>query len=180
MIYFTSDFHFCHNKPFLYEPRGFSNIYDMNETIIQNFNKSISWDDDLFILGDLFLNDNENGLKYVRRLPGRLHILRGNHDTDARMEMLLSEPRIYYHGYADIFKYKKYIFYLSHYPTMTANYDDKKKYPLINLYGHTHQKTNFYNNNSFMYHVGLDSHNCYPVSIDQIIEDIKENIERKI
>ena len=151
-----------------------------NETIIQNFHDKISYDDDLFILGDLFLNDNENGLEYVRRLPGRLHILRGNHDTDARIEMLLSEPRICYHGYADIFKYKKYRFYLSHYPTMTANYDDKeKKCPLINLYGHTHQKTNFYNNNSFMYHVGLDSHNCYPVSIDQIIEDIKENIERK-
>ena len=25
-----------------------------------------------------------------------------------------------------------------------------------------------------MYHVGLDSHNCYPVNIDEIISDIQK------
>lgn len=47
---------------------------------------------------------------------------------------------------------------------------------MINLYGHTHQQTNFYNNNPFMYHVGVDSHNCYPISIEQISEDIHNKI----
>ena len=28
MIYLTSDTHFCHNKDFLYEPRGFQSIGD--------------------------------------------------------------------------------------------------------------------------------------------------------
>ena len=48
---------------------------------------------------------------------------------------------------------------------------------IINLYGHTHQQTNFFNDNPFMYHVGVDSHDCYPVSIDEIIYDIKEKKE---
>ena len=36
MIYFTSDWHFCHNKPFIYESRGFKSIEEMNEIIIEN------------------------------------------------------------------------------------------------------------------------------------------------
>ena len=32
-IYLTSDWHFCHNQPFLYEPRGFKNIEEMNDII---------------------------------------------------------------------------------------------------------------------------------------------------
>ena len=47
---------------------------------------------------------------------------------------------------------------------------------LVNLFGHTHQKTNFYNGIPFMYHVGVDSHLCYPVKIERIIEDIKNEI----
>ena len=28
-IYLTSDWHFCHGQPFIYEPRGFKNIDDV-------------------------------------------------------------------------------------------------------------------------------------------------------
>ena len=38
MIYLASDLHFNHDKPFIYEPRGFTNVYDMNRAIIKNFN----------------------------------------------------------------------------------------------------------------------------------------------
>ena len=41
MIYFTSDFHFAHKKPFLFEPRGFSNVEDMNRTIIENLESNM-------------------------------------------------------------------------------------------------------------------------------------------
>ena len=32
-VWITSDTHFCHSKPFLYEPRGFSSVEEMNEEI---------------------------------------------------------------------------------------------------------------------------------------------------
>ena len=38
MDWFTSDWHFCHDRAFIYEPRGFKNVYEMNETIIKNHN----------------------------------------------------------------------------------------------------------------------------------------------
>ena len=78
---------------------------------------------------------------------------------------------------AKTIKIGKQHYFLCHYPTFTANYDDKPYHNhMINLYGHTHQQTNFYNNNPFMYHVGVDSHNCYPVSIEEIDKDIHEKI----
>ena len=70
-------------------------------------------------------------------------------------------------------------FYLSHYPTITDNFDDTVRSHIINLFGHTHQLTNFFNDNPYMYHVGLDSHNMYPVSIEQIIKDIEKKVREK-
>ena len=32
-VFFTSDTHFCHDRGFVYEPRGFKNIEEMNEAI---------------------------------------------------------------------------------------------------------------------------------------------------
>lgn len=29
-----------------------------------------------------------------------------------------------------------------------------------------------------MYHVGLDSHDCYPVNIDDVLEEIKSKIDK--
>jgi hypothetical protein len=78
-------------------------------------------------------------------------------------------------GYAHQFKRGKLTFYLSHYPTLTANFDEKHfNQHVINLHGHTHQQTNWlFPDNPFVYHVGMDSHNCTPVHIDEIIADIK-------
>ena len=79
-------------------------------------------------------------------------------------------------GLAYLIKYRKYSFYLSHYPTLTANLDEGAplKAKVINLFGHIHQQSNFYMDNPAMYHVGVDSHNCYPVLLDTIIEDINQ------
>ena len=67
---------------------------------------------------------------------------------------------------------------MTHYPCMTGNLEKESlKQMTLNLYGHTHQQTNFYQDMPFIYHVGLDSHNCTPVHIDQIIEDMKNKVD---
>lgn len=68
---------------------------------------------------------------------------------------------------------------MSHYPTITANLEKESIYQCeINLYGHTHQQSSFYYDLPYMYHIGLDSHNCYPVLLDDIIIEIKKEIEQ--
>lgn len=176
-IFFTSDLHLCHDKGFLYEPRGFSSIEEMNEAIVERWNKVVTPDDEVYNLGDFALNDIEAAFPYINRLNGKMYWVYGNHDTDKKIDAIMDNcDAIWCLGYAFQIKYnKKYSIYMSHYPTLTANYDDKKfSQHVIALHGHTHQRTNWlHTDNPFMYHVGLDSHNCAPVHIDEIITDIR-------
>lgn len=184
MIYFTSDLHFGHDKPFLYEPRGFTNVYDMNNAIFRNWNRIVTEDDDVYVLGDLMLNNNEGGLWFIKRLRGRIHIILGNHDTDTR-ELLYRECyNVVEIVYATIVKYGKYRFYLSHYPTLCMHGDDRPpKKDLVNLFGHTHQQHCFFRDektgveNYRMYNVGVDAHACTPVSIEDVIADLETAYE---
>lgn len=186
-IFVTSDTHFGHDKEFLYGPRGFSSIEESDLEIMKRWNEVVGPDDVVYLLGDLMLNNNLNGLGCLAGLNGYIKIILGNHDTDTRIKLYhqLSEKtggKIEVLGFADIIKYKKWRFYLSHHPTLTANYDDGEKTPrqhLINLFGHTHQKEKFYEGNPYMYHVGLDSHDCYPVLLDDVIQDILNEVNKK-
>ncbi len=179
MIYFSSDLHFCHQKDFIYEPRGFTSTEEMSNTIIRKFNEIVTVDDDLYLLGDIMLggpNSIESGMALFNQLPGRIHLVWGNHDNDRRKEAMSNHLNVVeVIGYAGIIKYNKYHFYLSHYPAVTANFDNDKplRQRTLSLSGHTHSKEKF-NELTDSYNVAVDAHNCYPVSIDEIINDFKE------
>ena len=180
MIYLTSDLHLNHNKDFIYKPRGFDSVSKMNETILKNFKETISPEDDLYILGDIFLGELEPGLELFKQLPGKIHIIWGNHDTNNRIKNIINcDNVVEIIGYAGMLRYRKYHFYLSHFPTCTTNFNDYQR-PLkertLCLAGHTHSKEKFKECGS--YNVAVDAHNCFPVSLDQIIEDFYNNKDK--
>lgn len=179
-VWFTSDLHFCHNKDFLYGPRGFENVEQMNRAIIENWNSVVDNYDEVYILGDLMLNDNERAIHYINQLKGYLHIICGNHDTDARRAMYESLYNVVEVVDAKVVKVDGYRFFLCHYPVLCANYDDKEKplsRKLISLCGHSHTKDKFADwNKGLIYHVELDAHNCFPVGSAQIISDIRQKM----
>lgn len=180
-IWFVADWHFNHNREFIYKPRGFSSIEEMNEAIIERHNSVVAPDDDVYVLGDLMLGDNEKGIECLRRLHGRLHITVGNHDTDRRIALYQTLPNVIEIDDAIRFKCVGYHFFLTHYPCMTGNLErESLKQVTCNLYGHTHQRTNFYEDRPYMYHVGVDSHNCYPVEINQIIGEMNSKVKECI
>lgn len=175
-IFIVSDVHFCHNKPFLYEPRGFTSIEEMNEAIVERWNEVVGVEDEVWNLGDFALVNASAAASYIQRLNGHIKWVAGNHDRPMKIVTITSScPNVEFVGYAAVIKVRKFNFYLSHYPTLTGNMDDTGlRHRVISLHGHTHQKTNFlYPDNSFMYHAGVDSHNCYPVNIEEVITDIK-------
>ena len=181
MIYLTSDFHFNHDKEFVYCPRGFETVRQMNTTLIENFNYYVRPDDDVYVLGDLMLggpDKMDSGLEMISQLNAKLHLVRGNHDTDKRWDAYKSLPNVVEMENAIYLKYNGYHFYMSHFPTMTANLEKESlKQCTINLFGHTHQKTNFYNEIPFMYHVGVDSHDNFPVSITVAIIHMNDKVK---
>ena len=182
MIFFSSDYHFGHDKEFLWGPRGLPSMFANSQAIVGNHNAIVKDEDDVYVLGDLMLGDNEYGLQMIKSLKGKLHIILGNHDTDTRIKLYEQLPNVVEITYAKVIKIGKQHYYLSHYPTICSNYDDKPYHNhMINLFGHTHQKGNFYwldeyEENRFMYHVGVDSHGCCPVSAEQVSEDIHNKI----
>ncbi len=182
-IFFTSDTHFGHRPEFLWKPRGFSSVEEMDEAIIENWNKVVKPGDIVYHLGDTMLNDNVHGLECFKRLNGQIFLIYGNHDTNARKNLLFTDDRTRHKmlggWYAWLIKYGKLSIYMSHYPTLTSNYDEKHfSQHVLSLHGHTHQRTNWLDpKNPFLYHVGLDSHNNTPVHIDEVITDIRQRWE---
>lgn len=180
MIYFTSDLHLGHDQEFIWGARGFNSVAEMNEKIISRWNSRITKDDDVYVLGDLVMGGVEN-VELLKQLNGKIHIIYGNHDGPKKREAYAELENVVECGWANMIKYKKYNFYLSHYPTITDNEDIGEivspKECVINLFGHTHQFGDFYDTNDGynfrMYHVGVDSHDCFPVPIDEVIEEIK-------
>lgn len=176
-IWLSSDFHFGHDREFIWGPRGFNSIEEHDEEIVKRYNAVVSDEDDVYVLGDLMLGNNNHGIECINRLKGKLHVIFGNHDTDARKTLYKMLPNVVETADALRFKYNKYHFYCSHYPTITSNLEKESlKQVEINLYGHTHQINEFYEDRPFMYHVGVDSNNCHPVLIDDVISRCENKV----
>lgn len=168
-IWLTSDLHLSHNQPFIWEARGYESPDHMNQEQIRKWNEVVNEDDDVYMLGDCIMNDNVKGVECLKQLKGKIHIIAGNHCTDARIA--LYKELGYDIQFATRLKYKKKTFYLSHYQTITSNGEDKCWLATWNLHGHTHS-TSKWCDFPFCYNVAVDAHNGYPVLLDDIIEDI--------
>ena len=173
----TSDLHFCHDKPFLYEPRGFTSIQDHDKAIIKNWNEIVEDEDLVYVLGDLMLNNNALGCSQFNQLKGLKVIILGNHDTEARVELYKDLRGVIDIGWATKINYEGFNFFLSHYPALTRNFNDKSK-PLhkriISLCGHSHTSDRFADwDKGCIYHCELDAHNNAPILLDNVIEDLR-------
>lgn len=179
-IWVTSDTHFGHSKHFLYEPRGFKNIEEHDEAIIQNWNSLVKSDDIVYHLGDVMLNDDEHGIKCLQRLNGHIYLIRGNHCTNARLLKYAECWNVESVGdWATVIKSGKQSIYLSHYPTITSNYDVDKplKARVINVCGHSHTKDPFADwDKGLIFHCELDTNSCKPWNLEDILKAIRKRL----
>ena len=81
MRYYIADCHFYH-KNLLTEMdnRDFESVEQMNEVMIEKWNKKVHARDEVVILGDLSLGNGKETNEILCRLKGRLYLIRGNHD----------------------------------------------------------------------------------------------------
>lgn len=178
-IFVVSDTHFGHCQNFIYIPRGFQSIQEHDEAIIAAWNEVVDKDDIVYHLGDVILGDNDHGIECLRRLNGKIKIIPGNHDTPSRQSLYRNCENVEVYPIAYLMRYKKYVFYLSHYPTLTSNLDSDKslRARVINLCGHSHTTDKFQDIDiGTIYHVELDAHHNTPVLLDDIIEELKNKI----
>lgn len=180
-MYFISDLHLWHDRGFIYKPRGFESIEDMNKTILENWHNTIKEDDEVYLLGDVALGTDYDLIsETVGSLPGKLHIMIGNHDTDKKIEIYRSLPNVVEVVYATIVKIGKYSFYLSHYQTKTASLETPPEHALYNIHGHIHTKDKFFQDNPYFYNVSCDSQNCMPIKAEDMIAEIEAEVQNCI
>ena len=74
MIFFTSDLHLGHENCIRLCNRPFSSIEEMDETLIENWNRKVTGKDTVYILGDLIYRSKKPPEEYLRRV----HLLQAN------------------------------------------------------------------------------------------------------
>lgn len=172
-IWFTSDWYFGHNKDFIYKNRGFSSIEEMNEIIIENFNKVVKPGDIVYCLGDCLLGNQEEGLKAIKRLNHdniTFYLAIGNHDTLNKIQQFKNNNIFNDIQIAFSFPIKKRLILLSHFPFVTVTDNDSNR-RIFSLHGYTHS-TNYKSNIINAYNVGVDAWNCYPINYENLLQKI--------
>lgn len=172
-IWTTSDTHFNHLNILKYEAksRPFATIQEMNEELIKRWNSVVDKDDTVIHCGDFFMGKITSIDKILPRLNGHIILIRGNHDTPNRIkkykEYGVDVRDIYYL----IYKGKFFIF--CHFPLANEEFSrmictDNQE--IVFCYGHIHHNApTGYCNGS--YHVGVDTNNLTPVSLDRIVDE---------
>ena len=143
MRYYIADCHFYHrNLLTQMDNRGFESVEQMNEYMIERWNKKVHARDEVVILGDFSLGSGEETNRILRRLKGKLFLIRGNHDERYLKDKAFDVSRFQWiKDYAEIHDNKRKIV-LSHYPIFCYNGQFRRNaedMPLTYmLHGHIH------------------------------------------
>lgn len=141
MNYYISDLHLFHKNVTKegsdFDGRPYRTLEEMHEDIRNRWNRKITDEDTVYILGDVSLRKKQEELTaYVSALKGSKILIRGNHDH-------ISDPQ-YQRVYDEICDYKEITdclgqgavhLVLSHYPIMMWKNQHRG---WILLYGHVH------------------------------------------
>lgn len=137
-IWFTSDWHYHHDRAFIYAHRGFNSIKEHDEFILDGWSSLISEDDLVLFLGDLTFMDEVACAQLMSKLKARkVYYILGNHDKSLK-KVLSKFPERNLGLLADINivdKDGKQPITLCHYPMLSWN---KSHYGAWNLCGHSH------------------------------------------
>lgn len=156
--YIVSDLHLDHYNIIEYCNRPFLSVKEMNTSIVNNWNNTISPNDRVYFLGDLAFGKNSHSPFYwLQRLNGRKILIKGSHDNG-----LKAAPFKYvYIGGTRIL--------LIHNP-----YDIPLGWRGWTIHGHVHDTKPFVDRTNKRINVSVEVTNYKPVSVN-LIETIIRN-----
>lgn len=178
-IFFTSDSHFGHKNIIEICNRPFPTVREMDWTMIRRWNERVKPGDTVYHLGDLTLDDAWFASSILSQLNGGIHVLSNPDHHDKRWIkhenpwVILLPPIHNIYAKRPGHKHKKPIV-LSHFPLATW---DRMHYNSWHLHGHSHGT---YIAEGFILDVGVDCHNFYPVSLEEVIEIMEKKDEEAL
>jgi len=153
-------------------PRLFSDVWEMNRTIISNHNEVVEKGDLVYELGDFALKCNSQQAREARyEMKGNFYFIRGNHDQIAEdipdcWVWMKDRYRFKPKGWGDI----PYIV-LDHYAMRTW---PGKHQGTFQLYGHSHGK--LLEDVSLSFDIGVDTNNFYPYSLEDVLKRMEDKM----
>jgi calcineurin-like phosphoesterase family protein len=161
MIWFTADTHFGHEKLIVNTHRPFANAFEMDNTLIANWNKVVKDNDMVYHLGDFCWTAKPLAWEhYIAQLNGEIILIKGNHDLKRRkIAYLFQEVE-----YIKQVKWEKQKITLCHY---AMRHWDRSHFGTYQLHGHAHGTLESIGK---QLDVGVDCHNYYPISIERVFE----------
>jgi len=166
----VSDTHFNHKNILEYCNRPFDSIEEMNETLIQNWNETVTNNDLVYHLGDFMMGISLNRpdesfelLKtFVGRLRGKIRLIYGNHD-----KILLKLCRLKNECPFELIK-DKYFLRVSNRRIALQHRPQARDFL---LHGHCHGTLG--SRGFVRYDVGVDCCNYTPLPLDTAISHLK-------
>ena len=178
MIFFTSDLHLGHKNIIRLCGRPFESVEEMDEILIDNWNKKIHRCDTVYILGDILFRNEKPAARYLERLKGRKHLIVGNHDA---FWMRKEDYAPYFESITRMLTFSdgKHRITACHYPMLSWPGGEKS----YMLFGHIHQDTDMRwwpvsRDSKRLLNVGVDINGLAPVTFDELVmnnEAFKEN-----
>lgn len=179
--YFVSDPHFFHQNSIKHSNRPWKFADEMNEGLIENWNNTVTDDDEVYCLGDFSFAGPERSESVVCRLKGKKFMIRGNHDHKNVLKRI--EPYFIWikdvfmltvqdiNPYAptqamSVYNSKNQMIWLSHYPHLTW---PQEHYGVWHLHGHCHGTLKD-DPNKMRLDVGVDCTNYKPISYQEVKE----------
>ena len=130
--FFISDTHFFHENIIRFCNRPFSDFEEMNESMVESWNRVVSPGDTVYHLGDVSWRGDYRAAELISRLNGKKHLILGNHDKKLKHEFLDQWEEI--HNYLRIDHLGQTVV-LFHYPIFSW---DKHYHGSFHLFGHVH------------------------------------------
>ena len=82
MNLYISDLHFGHANVIRFDHRPFSDVDQMDQTMMYLWNTRVSANDEVYIIGDFCYRSKHSPDWYLRQLRGHKHLIEGNHDNE--------------------------------------------------------------------------------------------------
>lgn len=81
MNFYIADTHFGHDNIIRLSNRPFVNADEMDKALIFNWNKKVSNNDVVYIVGDFAFRSSRNPVEILEQLKGKKILIEGNHDS---------------------------------------------------------------------------------------------------
>jgi calcineurin-like phosphoesterase family protein len=131
-MYFTADTHLGHANVIRFDSRPFASVEENDEVLVQNWNRTVGPDDVVWHLGDFAYRNRMHVERYLERLNGRIHLVRGNHDDKGAWRV---REKFASFQEAAYLKHEGEYIYLLHYACRVWR---RSNHGSWHLYGHSH------------------------------------------